>query len=297
MPATQKVSALAAQVAPAIIAHARRQGLRAGDRLPEQALADALGVSRFPVRAALQLLGHQGVLEHARDRGFRLKLDAEAIGVSSLALPRSELEQPYQRILDDYLAGRLPESFTAVSMQRAYGLSRDRLLKIAGRMVEEGWVVKRHGHGWAFVQMAASVEAHRQNYLFRLALEPAALLDPGYRVDRAAFAQLRERQLRMIDGGVRRMTKLELIQAGAEFHETIVGCSGNSLFIDAIRRANRLRRLAEYRSRSDRSKIPEYCREHLAILDRIESGDRAAAAEMLRRHLGGVRDNRTGGER
>ncbi|MDB5806201.1 MAG: GntR family transcriptional regulator [Betaproteobacteria bacterium] len=297
MAAVKKVSALAAQVAPAIIEHARRQGLRAGDRLPEQALADALGVSRFPVRAALQLLGSRGLLGHQRDRGFRLKVDADTIGPAALALPPSQLDAPYQRILDDYLAGKLAENFTAVSMQREYGLSRDRLLKIVGRMVQEGWVAKRQGQGWAFVQMAASVEAHRQNYLFRLALEPAALLDPGYQVDTAAFARIREQQLRMVEGGVRKMSKLELIQAGAAFHETIIGCSGNSLFIDAVRRANRLRRLAEYRSRSDRSKIPEYCREHLAILDRIEAGDRAGAAELLRRHLGGVKDNRTGGTR
>ena len=44
----------------------------AGTRLPEDTLADELGVSRTPVREALQRLGTEGLVEHLPHRGARV---------------------------------------------------------------------------------------------------------------------------------------------------------------------------------------------------------------------------------
>jgi DNA-binding GntR family transcriptional regulator len=296
MRSSKKISVLSAQVAGSIIELIQNRGIAEGEHLPEQMLADALGVSRFPVRTALQVLARSGLLKFRRDKGFYLKADAKALSLAALNLPLSDLEAPYQKIVDDYLKGDLAESFTATQMQYDYKLSRDRVLKIINRMVHEGWVYKRQGHGWTFAPMIASVEAHRQNYTFRMAVEPAALLDPGFNIDRAAFARIRSQQIMLLDGGVQRLSKLQLIQVGAAFHEALVACSGNSFFIDAVKRANQLRRLAEYRVRVDRTKIPDYCREHLAILDHLENGDRGGAADLLRQHLSIVREDRTKAE-
>lgn len=43
-----------------------------GSRLPEDALAEELGVSRTPVREALQRLGTEGLVEHLPHRGARV---------------------------------------------------------------------------------------------------------------------------------------------------------------------------------------------------------------------------------
>jgi DNA-binding GntR family transcriptional regulator len=294
MPSGKKISALSAQVAGLIIGYIQSREMAEGEHLPEQMLANALGVSRFPIRSALQLLAKNGLLKFRRDKGFYLKASTKALGLAAVNLPLSDLEAPYQRIVDDYLRGGLSEDFTATQMQRDYKLSRDRLLKIINRMVHEGWVYKRQGHGWAFAPMIASTEAHRQNYTFRMAIEPAALLDPGFQIDQFALSRIRSQQIMLLEGGIQKLSKLQLIQMGAAFHETLVACSRNSFFIDAVKRANQLRRLAEYRARVDRTKIPQYCKEHLAILDHLEGGDRNGAADLLRQHLNVVKENRTG---
>jgi DNA-binding GntR family transcriptional regulator len=132
------------------------------------------------------------------------------------------------------------------------------------------------------------------SYRFRMAIEPAALLEPGYQVDPAAFARIRQQQQGMIDGGIFRFSRTRLFEIGAEFHETIVRCSGNIFFIEAIQRQNRLRRLVEYRTNRRRSRLAVQCREHLKLLDLIEAGRREEAAEFLRRHLDVVRNIKVG---
>ena len=47
--------------------------LSAGDRLSEQAICDAMGVSRTPVREALIQLASDGYLDNLPRRGFRVR--------------------------------------------------------------------------------------------------------------------------------------------------------------------------------------------------------------------------------
>ena len=93
----------------------------------------------------------------------------------------------------------------------------------------------------------------------------------------------------MLDGGIETWSPSERFRVGAEFHEAIVGCSGNRFLLDALRNVNRLRRVIEYRQQTtsarDRDRLHRQCEEHLQLLDRLEAGDRVAAANELRRHL------------
>ena len=55
-----------------------RGELAAGERIAEAALAERLGVSRTPVRAALLRLEQEGLLESINERGFRVRHFSEA---------------------------------------------------------------------------------------------------------------------------------------------------------------------------------------------------------------------------
>jgi DNA-binding GntR family transcriptional regulator len=125
-------------------------------------------------------------------------------------------------------------------------------------------------------------------------IEPAALLESAYKVDQEAFAKIRAQQQAMLDGKLLQYSRMEIFEVGAAFHETIVRCSGNPFILDALKRINRLRRLIEYRGNTDRGRLVSQCKEHLVLLEMIESGDRAGAAEFLRHHLDSARKIKTG---
>ena len=157
-------------------------------------------------------------------------------------------------------------------------------------MSKEGWLDRLPGHGWEFQPVLTSPDAFEQSYRFRLLIEPAALMEPGYRVDKATLDRLRAQQQAMLDGGIRRFSSVETFHAGARLHEAIVAASGNMFLIDAIRRVNRVRRLIEYPVHKDRSRLVRECTDHLHLLDLLERGERLEAARFLRGHLERARE-------
>ena len=177
---------------------------------------------------------------------------------------------------------------------RRYGCSQARLLPVLSRMTHEGWLDRLPGKGWEFQPKMDSPEAYDQSYRFRMLIEPASLLEPGYKVDADGFARVRAQQQAMLAGKLLQYSRSEIFEVGATFHEMIVGCSGNTFMLDALRRINQLRRLIEYRGNTDRGRLVSRCKEHIKLLDLIESGDRTGAAEFLRAHLDVARKIKTG---
>jgi DNA-binding GntR family transcriptional regulator len=288
-------SGLTTRLAMQTVDYARRQGLVAGSHLTEQNLADALNVSRSPVRRALAFLEQIGVVERQANRGYFLKKLPAPTRVSALGRAAEDPEERYLRIADDRLAGHLEDHVTETALMRRYGMPRRELQRILHRMENEGWLERKPGHGWMFVALADTVEAHAQSYRFRMVIEPAALLEPGFRMDRAAIARSRRDQHMLLEGGLMRVSRARLFEIGSEFHETIVGFSGNRFMLDALKRLNHLRRLLEYRAHMDRSRLVGQCREHLKLLDLLEHGTREEAARFLKKHLDVVRVIKTEG--
>ena len=289
-------SALSPQIATRIVEHIRSNNLRRGQHLPSQTLADTFRVSRAPVNAALKYLEELRVVRSEPNRGFFLDKDADELEGLALASAADEGEEDaYFALAEDRLAGRLPDRVSENELMRIYGLPRSRLLKILNRIAQEGWIARLPGNGWEFLPTLTSKESYEAGYRFRAAIETAAVQQPTFQVDRAAFAAAREQQRALLAGGMTRLSRSELFRINSEFHEMIVGCSQNEFFLDAIRRVNRLRRLIEYRVTADRSRLDRQCREHLKILDLLEGGDQAAAAEFLRRHIEGARTIKAGG--
>jgi DNA-binding GntR family transcriptional regulator len=133
--------------------------------------------------------------------------------------------------------------------------------------------------------MLTTPDSLLQSYRLRLALEPAALLEPGFRLDPAVLERCRAAELHLLKGGIQTDTADQLHERGVRFHEALVEASGNPFFIDTMRRVNRVRRLLSYRSMQDRKRYKEHCRQHLHLLDLLEHERNEEASEAMREHL------------
>jgi DNA-binding GntR family transcriptional regulator len=286
-PAAQPLST---RLAGQIIERARQLKLEEGAHLPEQDLAEAFRVSRTPVRMALLFLEKMDVVESRINRGFFLKKPGASLQRMPSAIVQGQDDPLYFRIAEDRLAGILETRVTEIELMRRYGVPRSRLLKLFARMTNEGWLERLPGHGWEFLPMLDSAAAYNHSYQFRMLIEPAALLEPGYAVNKLAFDQVRAEQQGMLDGGILRYSSIETFEIGAHFHETIVAGAGNAFMLDSLQRLNRVRRLFEYRLHTDRTRLVHECKDHLAMLDMIEAGEMTKASEFLRIHLGKARE-------
>ena len=280
---------LQSQMPALILDYVRVNALATGQHMPEQALADQFRVSRAPVRAALRTLADLGIVRSEPNRGFFLVKAGDDLAGAALGLAPDDEDEPYMAVAADRLSGALPERVSENELMRRYGLSRGKVLKILNRVAAEGWAERLPGHGWAFLPVLISREAYDQGYRFRAAMEPASLLEPSFRVDLAAARAAREQQMALLNGAAMRLTRAQLFQINADFHEMIVGWSGNPFFLESLRRVNRVRRLIEYRITVDRSRLARQCREHLQILGLLDTGDMAGAAAFLREHIDGAR--------
>ena len=73
------VSPLVPSLAAQIVEIIRRENLAVGQRITEQSLCDALGVSRSPVRKALQFLAGSGIVRSEPNKGFQVAKPARSL--------------------------------------------------------------------------------------------------------------------------------------------------------------------------------------------------------------------------
>jgi len=268
-----------------IVAHIRTDKLLEGERLVERKLAEQFRVSRSPIRNAMKLLHHFGVLTQSENGGY-VVADVRAAEKLSRSSPSSEDEESvYLTIADDRLNGRLPERITESEFLRRYDLTKGQLQKILLRMANEGWIERLPGNGWAFLPVLTSLQAYEDSYRFRLLIEPAALLEPTFKLNRSALVRCREEQEWLINGGIWEVTDAKLFELNSGMHEAIIECCHNSFFIDALKRLDRLRRLIDYRQMLDRESGRKRCIEHLELLDLILAGKNAEASQYMAQHL------------
>lgn len=254
--------------------------------LNTQQLAKHFSVSRSPVQAALSLLSQLGIVRQELHRGYFV--DAKPCQLKHAVTVLGSKPEPvdvYLSIAADRLAGRLSEEIKEVELGKTYGLNRPQLNAVMHRMAQEGWIERKPGYGWRFLPILTSTEAYRYSYRFRMTIEPAAILEPTFRLSPVVLKRLREQQRKLLSDGLGSVNSVQLFEIGSGFHEAIAEASGNPFYVDALRRVNRLRRLIEYKAMSDTKKFEEQCREHLALLDMLENGQHADAADFLRRHL------------
>lgn len=262
----------------------QRDRLHAGDRLVELTLARTMGLSRPPVRRALEGLTEAGLLSASHGMGFKLADDWNSPRFNALISTTGPVEKAYLRIASDRLEGRLNEVVTESAISRDYGLGRTEAGRVLARMAREGWVERRPGYGWQFLPTFPTREAYLQGYRFRLLVEPAAILEPGFTISRETLDRVEAGQRRMLESAGQGLSIAEIFENGCLFHEEIVRASGNAFMLDAVERINRMRRLVEYRALK-----PEMIRtqtiEHLTILDLLRNADHVGASSLMKSHL------------
>ncbi len=284
-------------IAAQIVSLAHAQGLAAGAHLKAQWLADQLRVSRSPVNEALGLLHDKGLVRREPNRGYFLEKAVadvdKALRKLGLANASDPVTDAYFRIAEDRLRGVLPDEFSVNELRQHYGLTATQAQAVLARMGEEGWIQKKPGYGWEFSPMLTTPDSLLQSYRLRLAVEPAALLEPGYRLDPQVLARCRAAEIHLLEGGIETDTADQLHDRGVRFHESLVEASGNPFFIDTVRRVNRVRRLLSYRSMQDRKRYKQHCEQHLELLHLLERERNEEASAFMQAHLQSTLKNLT----
>jgi len=292
------ISKLVPALASRIVKIIEQEELPVGHRLTEQALSNELGVSRSPVRKALQFLEQAGAVSSIPNRGFVVAKAGGDLGGLALPDDTESDEATYLQIADDRLANKLGDEVSESELMQRYSMSRPKVQRVLARMAREGLVDRKPGRGWIFRELLNTVEAYRESYRFRMVVEPAGILEPTFSLDRTVLERLRREQMQMLDGGIEKWSRSEIFQAGVNLHEAVAQWSGNRFFVDAIKNVNRLRRVLEYKKNFDRSRMRQQCEEHLILLDLLERGERMEASYFLREHLNTARkikaDSETG---
>lgn len=257
-----------------------------GHHLREQHLADALGVSRTPVRAGLKELTRMGAVESRPNQGFFLLKRSNELDQLEIEQSKSNDQKLYEQLVHDRIAGILPESFTQTEISQRYDVDRGVLTRTLVKLSEDGLIARNAGHGWRFLQTLNSDIALRNSYGFRLMIEPMALLTPNLHVDRQMLKRLRARHLRLITHpDITQVPAKEIFETDAAFHELLAEASGNLFVLQAIQQQNRLRRLLEFGSYHNKRRVKEWCEEHVAIIDALRENKQEQAAELMRKHL------------
>lgn len=271
-----------------IVGLMRSRRMEAGDRLTEFGLAREFRVSRTPVRVALAQLTRQGILEAQPRRGFVLRESAAAIPEIAAPDTGEEEKRLFLAVARDRVSGALPDHVSEADLLRRYHVPRPLLVRALAQMVEIGLVERNSGYGWHFLPAINTAKAHAESYRFRILIEPAALLEPDFALDPAWAHRIRERHQAVLNAPWERTASIGFYEMNAEFHDQLAASSGNRFLHTAVQQQNRLRRFINYDWQYSEDRAFATCREHIAILDRLEEGDREMAALLMKRHLMGA---------
>ncbi len=274
------------QLAQQVLQVANHEGWDRGHHLTEKELSAALGVSRSPVRGALSLLEKWGAASRRRNQGYFLAQDAHDLLALGDVLPKTAEDDLYIAIIDARIEGRLGDAFTQVDIATQFKAQRNAIERVLWQMSEESLIERLKGRGWRFLPVFDDLVSWQKSYEFRLVVEPAAMRLPEFEIDTAKLTACRLAHLDLVAAvEAEREVAMWIYETDSHFHELIVSFSKNGFFVQAIHNQNRLRRLMEYRGYSNRSRIIDWCNEHLAIIDALEQSNTEMASDLMHKHL------------
>jgi DNA-binding GntR family transcriptional regulator len=198
---------------------------------------------------------------------------------------REELrDQTYYELRKAILSGPIGPGTVLVQEQLAeqLGISRTPVRDALDRLANEGLVIRSPG-GRMHVAPISLDELH-EKYAVRQALETLAL--------RLAAPNLVSQALPRLQGLVEEMRQAiaeghtqRVIQAGADFHETIYTASGNHYLRQLLTTLNDAIRRYRHAAIDMPGRAAETLREHERIVEELSAGAVAAAERSLEEHI------------
>ena len=254
--------------------------------MTEMELSETLDVSRSPIRSALSLLEEWGAVSRQPNQGYFLERNGEELLAFGDETPKTPENDLYISIIDARMNQKLESGFTQVDIMNAFGAQRTAVERVLWQMSEEGLIERRKGRGWQFMPSFDGLLSWQKGYQFLLIVEPAAILLPEFEVDFGKLADCRFRHQDLVSAvSAGRDVAIWIYKTDSNFHELIASFSKNGFFTQAVQNQNRLRRLMEYRGYSNRSRIIDWCNEHLAIIDAVERSQFKRASNLMYEHL------------
>ena len=218
--------------------------------------------------------------------GYAIGVAAAAASLQSLgAESESEDERLYLSLANDHTAGRLPERASENELIRRYGVSRATIVRVLLRAAAEGWTERLPGRGWTFIPLLTSELTYEQICRYRIVVEPAAMLEPTFVLNRPAIEACHAEQVALFERAGPDLSPVEVFESGSRFHQVVLDCSQNPFFINGLAQVNKVRRLVEYRKTLTSRNWLERCREHARIAELLLNGTREEASALMRKHL------------
>jgi DNA-binding GntR family transcriptional regulator len=279
-------SPLQAELAGRILKALNEQGAGTGHHLVEQDLCRQFGVSRTPIRGALKLLADQGRVEARANRGFVLLKPVTNVPDIDPVDPQDEEDKLlFVEIARGRNSGKLPVEVAQQELVRLFNVKLPTVLRVLRQMADLGLVERKPGNGWSFMASIDSSRTRSESYAFRRAIEPAALLQPDFQLDRPWARQSRELHLAFRRKPWRDVLAIKFYEMNSDFHEQLARCSGNRYILSAVQRQNQLRTFMNYQWVYGVARVQASIDEHLAILSALEAGRHHDAAVLMEGHL------------
>ena len=275
---TKAHSSLAKQILNA----ARARQLLSGDHLPEQVFATLCGVSRTPLRSAFKLLENIGLLAHRKGDGYFLVVDTGSDTAAQEHLLDAFSGSLADTILADRAARRLDDMPSVSFLIRRYGATRSAVLNALTILQQDGIIDRVPGQSWSFRPILDTPDAVADSHHFRLILEPAAILSPGFTLDLPKARQLR---LNIQDALLGRISNAAFHKQDTDFHSLIALGSANRFARDTLLAHHRLRRITQKDLSTPEFRLRQAHDEHLTILDSLERRQFDVAADQMTLHL------------
>lgn len=268
-----------------ILAYANRAGMMAGDKLAEEPLANACGVSRTPIRRALGFLVGRGIVRKDAGVGYVLvetPSTAQARSIKALAPSPVDIRE---RILRAYAQRRIGPSVTISELARRYDTPRNKVLSALEELAVLNVVEKSSGQSWDFLSDMEAVRSARRSLELRLALEAACMTSPAFRFDLVDLEDVRQSTQDVLSMPMHEIDHGLLTEAEFAFHVFIAHASGNPFIENILRSHLALVEQLTVAVGVNDFKARQSMSDHLQILEHIEAGEIEIAKDRLRVHL------------
>jgi DNA-binding GntR family transcriptional regulator len=208
--------------------------------------------------------------------------------LSTTSVPRSTPAQIANHIVDAILAGRVTPGQRLGEQELAdvFGVSRTLVREAMARLSARGMVEVSSRRGWFVVQPSRgdAVDA----FDARIAIETGMLLSLRAPLPKARLARLKA-HYKAEQAAIKRAEAGQRSYLLGDFHVCLAECVSGPVLADILRDLTARTTLIAtlFQSTHDASRS---CADHVAIVDALEAGDAAGAAELMRRHIGAVAD-------